>query len=278
MIAFIWRDEMKHNLGSLISTRNDGWSLPGDFYRDDEVYQTEIDAIWRRQWIFAGHDCQIPHVGDFFVTEIDADSILTIRGDGGSVRAMHNVCRHRGTLICKEESGSATRLVCPYHQWVYGINGSLIACRGMHDDLEKQDLGQVRLRSVGGMLYICLAESPPDFDRALETMAAVGRPQGLTAERAKVSSVVDYEVDANWKIVWQNNRECYHCNANHPQYIRANYDHYNADDTSDSIRQRMDSEIERSEQKWQSAGLAVSHKETGMTCFLLVSQLALSFS
>ena len=56
----------------------------------------------------------------------------------------------------------------------------------------------------------------------------IARPQGL--DRAKVAKIVDYDVPANWKIVWENNRECYHCNVNHPQYIKANFDHYNADD------------------------------------------------
>lgn len=260
---------MNDSLELLISSRRDGWSLPGEFYREDAVYQAEMKSIWRRQWLFIGHDCQVPQAGDYFVADVDRDPILIVRGEDGVVRAMHNVCRHRGTLVCQGQAGHAVRLVCPYHQWVYGTDGALIACRGMQEDIDKRQLGllPVHLRAVEGMLYICLADSPPDFDRAYEAMAPVARPQGLTAAKAKVAKIVDYDVEANWKIVWENNRECYHCNANHPQYIRANYDHYNADDTSDAVRQRMDMEVRRSEEKWRGAGLAVSHKQTGMTCF-----------
>jgi Rieske 2Fe-2S family protein len=67
--------------------------------------------------------------------------------------------------------------------------------------------------------------------------------------------------------VWENNRECYHCNVNHPQYIKANFDHYNADDTNERIKARISSAVVRSEEKWASVGLAVSHRRSGMTEF-----------
>ena len=85
--------------------------------------------------------------------------------------------------------------------------------------------------------------------------------------KAKVAKVVDYLVKANWKLVWENNRECYHCNANHPQYIKANFDHYNADDTTPRVREQISAAVSRSEAKWAASGLAVSHKQTGMTTF-----------
>lgn len=254
-------------LQDLIASRRDGWSLPGAFYTDAEIYQAEMDVIWRRGWLFVGHACQVPGPGDYFAVTLDSDSILVIRGDDGELRAMHNVCRHRGTRICAEASGHAPRLVCPYHQWVYGKDGSLLSCRGMQEELDKGELGlrPVHLRTIEGMIYICLAEQPGDFDAARDAMSPVARPQGLS--RAKIAKIVDYEVAANWKLVWENNRECYHCNANHPQYIRANFDHYNEDDTSDAVRARMAAAVAQAAEKWQAAGLAVTHERTGMACF-----------
>lgn len=254
-------------LAELMATCRNGWSLPGAFYAEADVYRAEMNAIWRRQWLFAGHACQIPEAGDFFVVAVDTDSVIVIRGDDGVVRAMHNVCRHRGTQICGEESGHAKKLVCPYHQWTYATDGSLQYCRGMQEDLDKDDLGliPVHLRTIEGMIYICLSDSPPDFDKACDLMTPMARPQGLTT--AKIAKIVDYEIQANWKLVWENNRECYHCNAHHPQYIRANYDYYNEDDTTDAIRTRIECAVERGEKKWSAAGLAISHKQTGMACF-----------
>jgi Rieske 2Fe-2S family protein len=118
---------------------------------------------------------------------------------------------------------------------------------------------------VEGLLFISLARDPLPFAPARDCFAPLARPQGF--RRAKVAKAVDYRVNANWKVVWENNRECYHCNVNHPQYIRANYDHYNADDTTTRIREEMNAVVEHSEAKWSAEGLAASHTETGMTRF-----------
>jgi Rieske 2Fe-2S family protein len=82
-----------------------------------------------------------------------------------------------------------------------------------------------------------------------------------------VARTVDYDIAANWKLVWENNRECYHCNVNHPQYIKANFDHYNADDVNERIQSRIEDAVARSEAKWTEAGLAVSHRTGGMVQF-----------
>ena len=80
------------------------------------------------------------------------------------------------------------------------------------------------------------------------TRFGIAKSQGF--RRAKVAKAVDYLVKANWKLVWENNRECFHCNVNHPQYIKANFDHYNADDTTPRIREQMAAAVSRSEAKW----------------------------
>jgi Rieske 2Fe-2S family protein len=77
---------------------------------------------------------------------------------------------------------------------------------------------------------------------------------------------VDYLVKANWKVVWENNRECYHCNLNHPQYIKANFDHYNADDTTPRIREQMGQAAARVAERWSAQGIP-THGQTGMTTF-----------
>ena len=241
--------------------------MEGAFYSDDEVYRLELERIWRRGWLFAGHSCQVPRPGDWFTLEVEADSIIVIRGDDGAIRALHNVCRHRGTQICPPGQGHSGKLVCPYHQWVYGRDGSLLACRGMQDDLDRSTLGLKRaaVEDIEGLIFVCLAGDPPDIEEAREFLAPCLRPQGLS--RAKVARTIDYDIPANWKLVWENNRECYHCNANHPQYIKANFDHYNADDSGEAVLTALQAQTAKSEAQWAAAGLAVSHKATGMTIF-----------
>jgi Rieske 2Fe-2S family protein len=249
-----------------LQTRQPGWSLPQPFYTSDEVYRADLAQIWRRHWLFAGHACEIPAPGDYFTLAVDHDSLVVIRGEDRAIRAFHNVCRHRGSLVCLERAGHAHRLVCPYHQWTYGLDGALLSWRGMQAELSKADFGlrPVAVEQVGGLVFVCLAAEPPPFEPAREGLAPLLQPQGF--DRAKVAHAVDYLVQANWKIVWENNRECYHCNVNHPQYIRANFDHYNADDTTEPIRARMATAAARVQARWAAAGIA-THTQTGMTRF-----------
>jgi Rieske 2Fe-2S family protein len=247
--------------------RRCGYSLPGPFYWDEVVYRADVERVWRRGWLFAGHSCQIPKPGDFFTYEVDADCLIVIRGDDGTIRALHNTCRHRGTRLTRHELGHVSSLVCPYHQWVYSRDGSLISCRGMHEEIDRQELGlrEAPLRELEGLLYISLADEPPDFLPVADAMALLIRPQGFP--RAKVAKILDYDVRANWKLVWENNRECYHCNVNHPQYIKANFDHYNVDDTPRRIQDQLDAAIKRNEAKCAATGLAITHQQSGMTVF-----------
>jgi Rieske 2Fe-2S family protein len=254
-------------LAELIARRQPGHTLEREFFLDEGIYQADVERIWRASWLFAGHGCGIPEPGDYFTWEVGGDSVIIIRGDDGRVRALQNVCRHRGTVICTEESGRAGKLVCPYHQWVYGRDGKLLSCRGMQEDLDKSRLGllPVHLEEVEGLIFISLAARPPDFAEARAHLAPMLKPQGLA--RARVAKIADYDIHANWKLVWENNRECYHCNVNHPQYIKANFDHYNADDTSERTRAAIAAATARSEAKWAACGLMVTHKQSGMTVF-----------
>lgn len=254
-------------VANLVATRKQGYSLPGAFYSDERIYRSEIDRIWRKGWLFAGHSCEIPSPGDYFTMNVDGDSLIIMRGDDDEINALWNVCRHRGMELCNQAAGRMGRIVCPYHQWTYARDGSLLSCRGMQEDLDKSCLGllSAHVHVTAGFIFVSLAERPPAFEQADELIGTLGQPQGF--ERAKVAKTVDYEVGANWKLVWENNRECYHCNVNHPQYIKANFDHYNTDDINERIQAKIDTAVARSEEKWSEAGLAVSHRQSGMTLF-----------
>jgi Rieske 2Fe-2S family protein len=199
--------------------------------------------------------------------QVDDDSLIVLRGDEGEIHTFWNVCRHRGTELCDQPSGRLGRIVCPYHQWTYARDGSLTSCRGMQEDLDKSRLGlmSAHVRMTAGLVFVSLAQQPPAFDPADELIGTLGQPQGF--ERAKIAKTVEYEVAANWKIVWENNRECYHCNVNHPQYIKANFDHYNTDDINERVQAKIDAAVAHSEKKWSATGLAVSHRQSGMTLF-----------
>lgn len=258
--------ELLH-LKQSLEQKRPGHGLPRDLYHDPLVYRAELDYIWRTGWLFAGHSCQIPKPGEYFLYEVDGDSLIIVRGNDGEVRALYNVCRHRGSIICEAEHGTVKRFICPYHQWTYDLDGRLLLWRGMQDGLDKSQLGlrSAHAREVEGLIFVSLAQEPPDFAPAYATFAEVARPQGL--RRAKVAKLMNFDVASNWKLVWENNRECYHCNVNHPQYTKANFDHYNADDTLERVATQLAAVTARSEAKWADQGLAITRHETGMTEF-----------
>jgi glycine betaine monooxygenase A len=254
-------------LDRLLAGHERGYALQREFQTDPGIYQLDVARIWRRGWLFAGHTCLVKRPGDYFVFDLDTDSIIVIRGDDERVHALHNTCRHRGMKLCAAGSGHAARLVCPYHQWSYARNGELMACGGMdkEGDLDRRHFGlhRVHIREVGGLIFICLAENPLPFEGAAQALGAMLAPQGL--ERARIAATRSYEVHANWKLVWENNRECWHCNVNHPQYVKANYDNAPIDDLD--LKREIEAQARTTSARLQAAGLLIDYQEAGMVRF-----------
>jgi glycine betaine monooxygenase A len=254
-------------LDRLIAEHKPGHALPREFQTDPGIYQLDLERVWRRGWLFAGHTCQVKSAGDYFVFDLDTDSIIVVRGDDERLHALHNTCRHRGMKVCQAESGHVTRLVCPYHQWSYALNGELMACGGMDKDgdVDRRDFGlhRVHVREVGGLVFVCLAPDPIPFEGAAQALGALLAPQGF--ERAKVAATRTYEVRANWKLVWENNRECWHCNANHPQYVKANYDNAPIDDPA--LKREIEAQAGATSARLHAEGLRIDYQEAGMAPF-----------
>ena len=144
-----------------------GWTLPAAYYLDERIFRAELDTVFRADWLFAGHSCEVARPGDYLVFDLGTESVIVVRDDEGVLRAHHNVCRHRGSRICDEPRGSARAFVCPYHQWTYALDGQLRAARLMGDDFAKSGhrLGAVAVRELAGLVYLCLANDPPPFGR-----------------------------------------------------------------------------------------------------------------
>ena len=254
-------------LEALLGTRREGHGMPRALYHDPALYAAEMRTIWHGGWLFAGFECEVPKPGDFLTLSIDGSPVLVIRDDDGAVRAFHNVCRHRGSQLCRKESGHLRNIVCPYHSWTYSRQGELLACMGMHDGVDKSGLAlkPVHAEVVAGLIYVSLATTPRSFDGARARFAEAAKAQGF--ERARIAKVSEYEVEANWKLVWENNRECFHCVQCHPQYVKANFDVYDEASASESIRQAMAAAVARAEAKWSMQGIAITHAGGGLAPF-----------
>jgi Rieske 2Fe-2S family protein len=202
---------------ALLDTRRPGHALPQDFYTDPAIFAFDLQAIHRRAWIMAGFEVELPAPGSSLAFSVGGSPVVVVRGRDGVLRGFHNSCRHRGAQICAEGTARGLRLVCPYHQWSYDLEGRLASYTRMAPGFDPAEHGlrPVALRCVAGTIYVCLAEQPPAFDDFHDRFAPMLEPHQL--QRTKVAHQATLVEKANWKLVMENARECYHCAANHPE-------------------------------------------------------------
>ncbi|NND43777.1 MAG: Rieske (2Fe-2S) protein, partial [Xanthomonadales bacterium] len=128
-------------LQDLIARQRPGHALERTFYTDEGIYRRELERIFMRSWQYAGHVSEIPKVGDWFLFEFGAESVIVVRSAEDSIRALVNVCRHRGSRVRTEPRGCANRFTCPYHGWTYGLDGRLLVAAYMDDAFDKSKHG-----------------------------------------------------------------------------------------------------------------------------------------
>jgi Rieske 2Fe-2S family protein len=222
---------------SLLLTRQPGYSLPQPFYTDPDLYQSDLRHIWYRDWLMAGTVAEFPKTGSFTTLQIGDAAIILVRGADGVIRGFHNSCRHRGSRVCAAEKGTAPKLVCPYHQWTYELDGRLLWAREMGDDFDptQHGLKPVHVAQAAGMVFVCLADSAPDFAPLQREADRYAGPHALADLKVAFQSSITEK--GNWKLVLENNRECYHCSGSHPSLCRTFPDDPNlvgADDSTTS--------------------------------------------
>ncbi len=205
----------------LLAQRTPGYALAQPFYNDPDIFRADMESIFYREWLFAIAACELEKAGSYVTHQVGAYGIILVRGADSQIRAFHNTCRHRGSILCKSEKGNAPKLVCPYHQWTYELDGKLLWARDMGPTFDASAFGlrPIHCREVAGVVYICLAHQPPDFDAFADLIRPYLEPHDLNnAKLAVQTSIVE---NGNWKLVWENNRECYHCGGNHPGLCRS---------------------------------------------------------
>ncbi|MDQ0314388.1 aromatic ring-hydroxylating oxygenase subunit alpha [Amorphus orientalis] len=210
------QDEMRQRLAA----RQQGFTLEQPFYTDPAYFDVDMKMVWYREWLFAGHDCEVPRPGAFFTLQVGDYPVIVVRDREGQIRAFHNSCRHRGSRVCSAARGTSARLVCPYHQWTYDLDGSLVFARQMGPDFDASAYGlkSVACESVGGYVFISLADTPADFGPTRDMIEPYLAPHNLAD--TKVAHETTIIEKGNWKLVWENNRECYHCAGNHPELCK----------------------------------------------------------
>jgi phenylpropionate dioxygenase-like ring-hydroxylating dioxygenase large terminal subunit len=208
------------SIRELIACQKPGWSLEQRFYTDPGIYALELECIVTRNWIFAGHESQLPVSGDYLVLNVANESAIVVRSKEGNIKAFANVCRHRGSIVCLEKRGNTRKFQCPYHGWIYGTDGALLAARNMPDDFDKASHGlhEVPVEIVYGLVFVCFCEDPPSLQSACSDLA---EPlEVFDFEHMKVAAQKSYPISANWKLAVENYQECYHCSTAHSDFAK----------------------------------------------------------
>jgi Rieske 2Fe-2S family protein len=193
--------------------------LPRRVYHDAAIHDWERERFLRRDWVIVGREAEAPEPGTFFTTELDGEPLLVVRARDGRLRAFYNVCQHRGTAVVEEPCGKAVRFQCPYHAWIYDLEGNLVRAKHTEEledfSLEDYGLNSVRLETWQGFVFLNL--DPGAAPLADQLGDLVERFERFDFAALRPARRITYDVAANWKFVAENYSECYHCPGLHPQ-------------------------------------------------------------
>lgn len=222
---------MPHNflakLDQLITAHVAGGSLTRPFYVDPDIFEWDVERVFKRYWLPIAFSSRIKNPGDYFLYEIAGEQIIVVRGRDGEVYAHYNVCRHRGSRLCLQTEGNKKKFVCPYHAWTFDYDGAFVSGRHLYEETDKESLSlfSVHTRELEGLIFIFLGDEASDFEPIVQDFTPYMRPHGL--ERSKICHKIHLQIEANWKVVAENQWECYHCAPAHPElaqvmtYVRA---------------------------------------------------------
>ena len=193
--------------------------LPKRAYHDPAIFDWERQHVLRRDWVMVAREEDVPEPGTYTLVDIDGENIIIVRGRDEVLRAFFNVCRHRGTAVAEEACGKVVRFQCPYHAWIYDLEGNLVRAKHTEDldefSFEQFGLAPIRLDTWQGFIFLNLDPDAAPLASQLGDLVDHWSRFDFTSLRS--AKRVEYEVDANWKFIAENYSECYHCPGVHPQ-------------------------------------------------------------
>lgn len=189
-------------------------TLPAAAYRDQGWWDSERAGIWRREWVCAGREDEFPPRS---IRRFDlGGAAVVVVHDGTTLRAFHNLCRHRGAELCATDGPLGRLIACPYHAWSYAADGRLVstAWATPTPDFRREDHGllPVHLRLWAGFLFLSAAPEPPPFAPDIGEDALDHWPMRDLRRGHRLSKTLA----CNWKVFWENYSECLHCPGIHP--------------------------------------------------------------
>jgi Rieske 2Fe-2S family protein len=195
--------------------------LPAAWYYDETHYEIELARVWGRDWIYVARSSEVPGPRSYLTFGLGHQKLLLVRDEEGVLHGFHNTCRHRGAALCTEARGvlRSAAVVCPYHAWVYGLEGDLLRTSSKTTPSgfarEEFPLYRIKVSEWRGFIFVCLCDDPPSLSDTFGH--TFGRLQRWPLEELVVAHTSTKTIQCNWKIFWENFSECLHCPGVHPK-------------------------------------------------------------
>lgn len=194
-------------------------TLPAKWYHDADMYRAELQKLFHSEWLLFCHEALLQTPGQYVAYTVAGRPILVLRGKDGQLKAFHNVCRHRASQVLKEGHGKTEVLRCMYHGWVYDTDGNLCKTPGFGGDekslCERTSLFPVHVKSVAGLVFICMAEKAPSFEESIGDLPEALAGSGI--ENFRFFDMASHPLKCNWKTYIENYMEGYHIPVIHPE-------------------------------------------------------------
>ena len=216
-------EDIRESLQAYLATPRDQPRTPDLFhYYSPEVYELELEHIWRKEWIAVGHTAWLKEPGDYFAWDIMGEPVVFVRGQDGKVRGLSSICRHRAVPVTQDgERGNVKRFQCPYHLWTYGLDGRLTGAPFMTDnrgfDKARIALPEFRVEAWNGIVFVNFDDDAAPLAPRLEGLDAWFRCCGR--DDLVCNNVYIDVWNTNWKQAMENG-DVYHGPAVHPEAMR----------------------------------------------------------
>jgi salicylate 5-hydroxylase large subunit len=201
--------------------------VPLHWYRDDDLYRRELDRFfYGPEWCFVGLTAQVPNPGDFVTTWIGERSVIVTRDGTGTLHVLENRCAHRGLQLCHAPEGNARHLRCPYHEWTYRLDGTLVALpfrngvRGQGGmpptfSLDEHPLRRLEVHERNGVVFASFDPTVEPFEDWLGPTMLGWFDRVFDGRALTVLGHMHQRIPANWKLMLENIKDPYHASVLH---------------------------------------------------------------
>lgn len=201
--------------------------IPAGRYIDPEFLALERAHLWKRSWLYACHEDELPRAGSFLLTHKTGSPIVIVRDKDDTVRAFYNTCRHRGGPLVKQACGHLQGFVCGYHGWTYALDGRLINLRDKRDfvGLNTAERSLVSVRCERFYKWIFINEDPQAEPLARHFAPFTAYFEQFQPATWRFVMQEGFDVKCNVKVLMDAFLEVYHLKSIHTNTVDRFLDH-----------------------------------------------------